>query len=998
MLSVRGHVMVVGDQNARTREAADFPVTDLAEEEDVLNLVPTCLVRRNQDPTINSNGRKMLEMCQRTGLRITNGRVTGDTGGAFTFRSAEGASTVDNVLACPSTFPLISSLRVEPAAFTDHYAVVVQLVVEGSITGGTGRSPEGPEPRPQRMGGAANIQAWVQDILPGLSTELERITRAAPHAAAQGAEALHLLCESWDKLLMESFPQKPMAEARKGRQQPRWFDAELAQGRRLAQAAMRRNPGSAIACQLQREYQRKLRRKQRGFKRSQAIALASMVRDNPKAFWKRYKQKKPTTASISREQWSDHFGKLLGEVPGPRGDLSNATVAVDAPSVLQRTADGSELNAPFTANDVEQTIMCLRKGAATLGFLSVDALRAAAPLLAPGVAALLNGCSTVGSLPAAWALSALTPVFKSGETSDPGNYRGIAVGTVVAKLYASMINSRLSAWAEEKGLRAQGQAGFREDHRCSDHLLALRTLIEQQRSRKKQLYACFVDFTKAYDTIPRDLLWQKLESLGVRGWFLDTIKSLYGAVPMAVKSAQGLTATFESVMGVKQGCPLSPTLFGLYIDDLEQELASHQHMLDLPSFAGRRLPALLYADDLALVSTSADGLQAQLDVLEMYASKWRLTVNIGKTKGIVFRRLPSQVYPLPLVYAGAPIEVVDSFRYLGLDLHCSRTLDTAGASRAEAAVRSEWALSSRCNDLGIEGPALKLHLWDALVKQSMLYGSEVWGGFVPGKDVAGEKVHRTFIRHLLGVPTGTPTVAVLAEVGRYPLHVSVAVVMLKYWNRLVEMEDGRLVKQAFLASAALAQALARSNPRSLTKPWAGQVASLLASIDMPHDLSAPQTVNIEVAVEQLQCRYIAEVTGRTGKPVGSKLQEYLQLTSGLDTASYTPAAYLQAVGGWRQRQALAQLRTGSSWLAVETGRYQGSERVERVDRVCQRCSSSAIDDVEHMVFDCSALETQRWNHPSLFISGSRSLSDFMDQDPTEVAAFVYECKKFCVAR
>ena len=169
-------------------------------------------------------------------------------------------------------------------------------------------------------------------------------------------------------------------------------------------------------------------------------------------------------------------------------------------------------------------------------------------------------------------------------------------------------------------------------------------------------------------------------------------------------------------------------------------------------------------------------------------------------------------------------------------------------------------------------------------------------------------------------------------------------------------------------------------------------------IDMPHDLSAPQTVNIEVAVEQLQCRYIAEVTGRTGKPVGSKLQEYLQLTSGLDTASYTPAAYLQAVGGWRQRQALARLRTGSSWMAVETGRYQGSERVERVDRVCQRCSSSAIDDVEHMVFDCSALETQRWNHPSLFISGSRSLSDFMDQDPTEVAAFVYECKKFCVAR
>ena len=90
-------------------------------------------------------------------------------------------------------------------------------------------------------------------------------------------------------------------------------------------------------------------------------------------------------------------------------------------------------------------------------------------------------------------------------------------------------------------------------------------------------------------------------------------------------------------------------------------------------------------------------------------------------------------------------------------------------------------------------------------------------------------------------------------------------------------------------------------------------------------------------------------------------------------------------------QAVAQLRTGSSWLAVGTARRQGDEGVmPREERLCQRCSSAAIDDAEHMVFDCSALE-------GLFLRDSRSLSDFMDQDPTEVAAFVYECKKACKA-
>ena len=72
------------------------------------------------------------------------------------------------------------------------------------------------------------------------------------------------------------------------------------------------------------------------------------------------------------------------------------------------------------------------------------------------------------------------------------------------------------------------------------------------------------------------MLWTKLQRLGVHGWFLDGIKALYAEVPMAVKTAQGLTCTFDSVMRVKQGCPLSPTLFGLYLDDLEDAMRAKQ--------------------------------------------------------------------------------------------------------------------------------------------------------------------------------------------------------------------------------------------------------------------------------------------------------------------------------------------------------------------------------------------------------------------------------------
>ena len=147
----------------------------------------------------------------------------------------------------------------------------------------------------------------------------------------------------------------------------------------------------------------------------------------------------------------------------------------------------------------------------------------------------------------------------------------------------------------------------------------------------------------------------------------------------------------------------------------------------------------------------------------------------------------------------------------------------------------------------------------------------------------------------------------------------------------VEMDDGRLVKQAFLQSAVFGP-LTHSN--SAHKSWAGQVVSFLTTLGIPCDLSTPQSVNVSAVVEKLQSSYLESVNACNGV----KMQQYLHLRSEVDPASYTPAAYLQAVVGWRQRKYLAQLRTGSHWLAVETGRY-GNARVERAQRLCQRCDA-----------------------------------------------------------
>ncbi len=104
------------------------------------------------------------------------------------------------------------------------------------------------------------------------------------------------------------------------------------------------------------------------------------------------------------------------------------------------------------------------------------------------------------------------------------------------------------------------------------------------------------------------------------------------------------------------------------------------------------------------------------------------------------------------------------------------------------------------------------------------------------------------------------------------------------------------------------------------------------------------------------------------------------------------APYRKAVGGWRQRKALGQLRAGSHWLAVESGRHAGAA-LHRSQRLCQRCGSGEVDDEAHMVFRCAALSVQQREHASLLSPWPESLRGLMGQDPKTLAAFAYACYK-----
>ncbi|MCO5594472.1 hypothetical protein L7F22_048502 [Adiantum nelumboides] len=142
------------------------------------------------------------------------------------------------------------------------------------------------------------------------------------------------------------------------------------------------------------------------------------------------------------------------------------------------------------------------------------------------------------------------------------------IGPILAKLYGTVMEAALSTLAEGEGLRAAEQAGFRRAFSTTDHIFTLQCLIDQARVKKRRLHCCFVDFRKAFDTVPRERLFKRLAALKVGDEMMWAIFVLYERVTERVRCPGGLSDPLVSTIGVKQGCPLSPTLFGLYIDEI----------------------------------------------------------------------------------------------------------------------------------------------------------------------------------------------------------------------------------------------------------------------------------------------------------------------------------------------------------------------------------------------------------------------------------------------
>jgi Reverse transcriptase (RNA-dependent DNA polymerase) len=283
---------------------------------------------------------------------------------------------------------------------------------------------------------------------------------------------------------------------------------------------------------------------------------------------------------------------------------------------------------------------------------------------------------------------------------------------------------------EGEGLRCEANTGARPGFSTLHNIFTLQHFIDRS-SPDRPLYCCFLDLSKAFDRVPRAALWEALQRLGVRGHFLNAIKSVYEHAHLTVVAEGSHGHIRPSQAGITQGFPLSPTLFGVVGDSLIRYIQSRCPNAGPFTIDRLRIPILGYVDDFVLLATSASDLQCLLSAVADWCEVFNMVVNCAKTRLMVFaglgRHAPEDLSPIDVTFRGEPLEVVEQIRYLGVMFSSSLGLGATFPLLRRRMQLSWGTLLSQYGHLraGVS-IGLLLRLLSACVVPAGSYACEIW--------------------------------------------------------------------------------------------------------------------------------------------------------------------------------------------------------------------------------------------------------------------------------
>ena len=638
-------------------------------------------------------------------------------------------------------------------------------------------------------------------------------------------------------------------------------------------------------------------------------------------------------------RWKTDYENLFREKPDTNfneAHLRNIQSTLRDKQYPVHNVDVSVLNAEISKSEIEKSILRakLRK-AAGLDNIPAEVLRN--PVCVDLLYKIISHCFNTGTVPRDWNNGLIKPIPKSDgkDPRDPLSYRGITLISIPCKIYADILNIRLSKWIEDNDYLVEEQNGFRRNRSCMEHIYSLYSVINKRKLNKHSTFACFVDAKKAFDTVNRDCLWYKLLTMGISGKMFHAVKSLYDNVKCAVKVNDVITPFLDVILGVKQGCKLSPTLFAIYINDLAEEIKSLNCGLEI---GDDQLALLLYADDIVLLAPTEESLQLMLNKLNEWCAKWRLLINQEKTKIVHFRPVSIQETQYNFVCGELALEKTSTYKYLGLWFHEHLDMKFAVNELTKSASRALSALYTKFLNVGGMDYDVFCKLYESLVEPVLFYGASLWG-LSEQKKV--NTVQNKACRYFLGLGKNASNLASQGDMGWSSCAHKQKIEACRLYLKIVRTPENRLVNKIFKWSS------------THGKSWERRLLSYMSENNLETylkdtDLSVKNLVK-RIATELKSIddqNWRDKVWNDTGQENGNKLRTYRLYKSNLMTDEYVKINLERS-----HRRILAKFRSGSLPLQIETGRYK-KPKVPLNNRICNLCTDNVIEDEIHFLLCC----------------------------------------------
>jgi len=957
------------------------------------------------DTGVNTHGSKLLELCRLSDCVLCTGAVKGDEEATPTFKatSRSRATRPDHVIVSwAHSFADCmqhSAVNVQQHG-SDHKPIecYLRLPVVRNNTTCEGVLRKHLRWKPTSRG----------EFVGSLRKDEQVYSQRCRDVLDQGelGQAIDTL-EEWIHQAAKSAGMRQKSE-RKG---PRvdhkpFFDKECRVPKHYLRSSKRRFGTSEETKELERKYHALVRGKKRQFMAQQVKSITKLKWDDPRAFWRTLKGNKcEIPGPIAQVQHWDSFIRHVAN--GPQVEVLLPPLSLEAYPTFENCEGHSKLDADISVGDIEFGLRKLNTGR-TSGFKGYPAEllscskniptqddRLPESVLGPTLADILNTMYTTATIPRGANVHLVTPVFKKEDPLSTANYRPIAVPEPLMRLYSTILDNRLVEYLEGNGLRAQTQTGFRPGLSTLHQLFAIQHLIDRA-SRQKPLYCCFLDLSKAYDRVPQHLLWEALARLGVTGRMLCAIGSVYETAEVVMKIGERIGMRHDYKRGLLQGCPLSPTLFGVLSDGLHRHLEKYCPNVGPALSCGTRVRIFGFADDFIIVAETKEELQQLIDQTEVWCQTVDMEIGCPKTKVMVFKGSALSREPIWMC-RGVLLEVVTMYKYLGIEFDQDHGIDGTYehlASRLWAA----WAtLSKQYGNLKCPAAiGLLIDLYQACVPPAGTYACEVWGC----RDVSPRRLEKErtniiktqlkILRRITGIRDKVREDVLLRELDLMPLDFGWWKRTINFYNGLVAMPVDNVYYK--IARDDYHMPMPRNKSTLIQSVFKGLNAKGYVITVRGDRLPS---VNLDVALDILACNADRTWQGLSDNPrtcptEGAQLCTYKSWMTSPDPLMRRRRVLHAHLDAGKIRSFL-RFRTSCHNLPVDKGR-QARPRIPRMSRICEHCTMNEIGDEMHLVFECPAVQHVRDQYAHLFTFATSTMRTFLWQDDIiSVIKYVVAC-------